>query len=155
MTRLIFVEDDLVMVLEVDLPAVDLVEGIQSGRWLPPPALAAVFGARQPPPLRAVRLGRLVIVSTAAPHTTVPLAPVEALLAPHGQPLREFSPRQVQVLQGLADGLTTKEIAAQLGLHVRTVEIHIAAIKRRFGTTSRMQSVLRGVALGLCKVRPR
>jgi DNA-binding NarL/FixJ family response regulator len=154
MTRLIFVEDELVMVLEVDLGADELVEVIQSGRWLPPPALTAVFGAQPPPPLRAARLGRLVIVSTAPPHGGAPSAPVEVVLGPDGKPLRDLSPRQVQVLQGLADGLTTKEIARSLGLHVRTVEMHIVAVKRRFGTTSRMQSVLRGVALGLCKVRP-
>ena len=154
MTRLIFVEDELVMVLEANLPAAELVDSIQSGSWPPPPALAAVIGAGQPPALRAVRLGRLVIVSTAAPHTATPTAPVEVVLGPDAQPLRELSPRQAQVLQGLADGLTTKEIAGRLGLHRRTVEWHIVAIKRRFGTTSRMQSVLRGAALGLCKVRP-
>ena len=58
------------------------------------------------------------------------------------------------MLQGLADGLTNRQIAARLGLHKRTVDLHIAAIKGRFGTSSRMQSVLRGAALGLCKIRP-
>ena len=152
------------MVLEADLPAAELVEAIQNHGaaaggpgvwgWQPPPALAALFDPRQPPSLRAVRLGHLVIVSPAAPHAAPGALPaVEVRLGPEGPPLRQLSPRQAQVLQGLADGLTTKEIALQLGLHGRTVELHIAAIKRRFGTSSRMQSVLRGVALGLCKVR--
>ncbi len=141
MTRVIYVEDELVMVFEEDLPAVELVSTIQAQRWQLPPAL----GARDSMVLRAVRLGRLVIVSPRAPRPGTPAAAETGL---------NLSRRQRQVLQGLADELTTKEIAAQLGLHVRTIEIHIATIKRRFGTTSRMQSVLRGVALGLCKIRP-
>jgi DNA-binding CsgD family transcriptional regulator len=155
MTRLIFVDDELVLVLETDLPAAELLEPIRSGRWQPPPALAALLGP-QPPPLRAVRLGRLVIVSPAGSRAARrTLSPVEVLLDPDGQPLRELSPRQAQVLQGLADGLKSKEIAEELGLNVRTIDLHIATIKRRFGTFSIMQSVLRGEALGLCKVRAR
>ena len=142
MTRLVFVDEDLVMVLDSDLPAAELVDLIQSGRWQVPAALQPAAAA----PLRAVKVGRLVLVSPAHPHD-------ETLLDPD-LPVLTLSPRQHQVLQGLADGLTTKEIAVRLGLHVRTVDLHYEAIKRRFGTTSRMQSVLRGVALGLCRVRP-
>lgn len=147
MTRLIFVDEDLVMMFEADLPAAELVQAVQNQRWQIPPALLGVLGPRQPASLRAVRVGRLVIVSPMTPRTG-PL-PLNSL-----PPGLELSERQLQVLQGLADNLTSKEIATQLGLHIRSVELHISAIKRRFGTTSRMQSVMRGVALGLCKVRP-
>ncbi len=145
MTRLVFVNEELVILLEAGLPPAELVEAIQTGDWLLPAGLSAALGPGTHP-LRAVRLGRLVIVS--------PFEPVEAAgPVPAGIAPLNLSPRQLQVLQALADGLTTKQIAAHLGLHVRTVDLHIAAIKRRFGTTSRMQSVLRGVALGLCKIK--
>jgi DNA-binding NarL/FixJ family response regulator len=149
MTRLIFVDDDLVLVLEVELPAAELVEAIQNRLWPLPPALAAHQA------LRAARLGPLVIAAPAGPHAAPGAAPPEAPAGADGRSRRGFSPRQAQVLQGLADGLTTKEIAAQLGLRESTVGMHIAAIKQRFGTSSRAQSVLRGAALGLCKVRSR
>ena len=144
MTRVVFIDEELVILVESDLTPPALVEAIGRGGWILPAALAAALG--QPAPrLRAVRQGRLVIVSPAEPH--------EPAETPEGVPHLELSQRQRQVLQSLADGLTNKEIAARLKLHQRTVELHVAAIKRRFGTTSRMQSVLRGVALGLCKLK--
>lgn len=144
MTQIVFIDEGLVIMLESELPAPALAEAIGCGGWIMPAALAAALG--QPAPrLRVVRLGRLVIISSAEPHE-----PVEI---PAGVPLLELSPRQRQVLQGLADSLTNKEIAARLKLHPRTVELHVSAIKHRFGTNSRMQSVLRGVALGLCKLK--
>jgi DNA-binding CsgD family transcriptional regulator len=142
MTRLVFVDEEKVVVLDADLPATELVDLIQSGGWQAPEWLRPAAA----PPLRAVRLGRLVLVSPAHAHSEMPPDP--------SLPALTLSPRQHQVLQGLADGLTQKEIAAHLGLHVNTVRLHYEAIKNRFGTTSRMQSVLRGVALGLCRIRP-
>ena len=153
MTRLIFVDDELVILLETDLPPAVLIEAIQANLWPLPPPLAALAAtgeqiADRLRALRAVRLGRLVILSPAETHEGAALPP------PAGTTPLELSPRQRQVLQGLADGLTNRQIAARLGLHKRTVDLHIAAIKGRFGTSSRMQSVLRGAALGLCKIRP-
>jgi len=152
MTRLVFVDDELVILLETDLPPAALVEAIQANRWSLPPPLAALTAAGGPGNarlggLRAVRLGRLVILSPIENHEG------PALLPPAGAVPLDLSPRQRQVLQGLADGLTNKQIAARLELHKRTVDLHIAAIKGRFGTSSRMQSVLRGAALGLCKIK--
>lgn len=145
MTRVVFIDEKLVILLESELPGPALVEAIGSGSWILPAALVAALG--QPAPrLRAVRQGRLVIISPAEPHE-----PPEIV---EGIPRVELSPRQREVLQGLADGQTNKAIAARLKLHPRTVELHVAAIKRRFGTASRMQSVLRGMALGLCKLKP-
>ncbi len=41
--------------------------------------------------------------------------------------------RQCQVLSLLAEGCTTKQIALRLGLHPRTVGLHIRNLKERFG----------------------
>jgi DNA-binding NarL/FixJ family response regulator len=40
--------------------------------------------------------------------------------------------RQCQVLNLLAEGCTTKQIAARLNLHPRTVGLHIQHLKERF-----------------------
>jgi len=49
------------------------------------------------------------------------------------QPLRKLSRRQLQVLRLVTEGLTSKEIAAGLGLSVKTVETHRSAGMRRLG----------------------
>ncbi len=46
-------------------------------------------------------------------------------------PLEALSPRQREVLQLLAEGRSTKEIAADLGLSIKTVEAHRAQIMER------------------------
>jgi DNA-binding CsgD family transcriptional regulator len=66
-------------------------------------------------------------------------------------PALELSLRQREVLQLLAEGLTTKEIAIKLGLHQRTIAVHIAELKERLGTQTRAQTVGRGAVMGLCE----
>jgi DNA-binding NarL/FixJ family response regulator len=47
-----------------------------------------------------------------------------------------LSLRELQVLEALRGGKTTKEIAFDLGLSARTVDIHRANIKRKLGLRS-------------------
>ncbi|HEX4562584.1 MAG TPA: response regulator transcription factor [Gemmatimonadales bacterium] len=48
-------------------------------------------------------------------------------------PLRKLSPRQVEVLRLIAEGLATREIAARLEVSGKTVEAHRAELMRRLG----------------------
>jgi DNA-binding NarL/FixJ family response regulator len=48
-----------------------------------------------------------------------------------GDPLDHLTPRQRQVLQLIAEGQTTQKIAHILGLSVKTVETHRAALMKR------------------------
>ena len=48
-------------------------------------------------------------------------------------PLVGLPQRQRQVLSLLCEGLTIKQIAGRLGLHPRTVGLHIRGLKERFG----------------------
>lgn len=52
---------------------------------------------------------------------------------PPASPLEGLSPRQREVLQLVAEGRSTKEIAADLALSVKTVETHRAQIMDRLG----------------------
>ncbi len=52
---------------------------------------------------------------------------------PPTDPLEGLSPRQREVLQLIAEGRSTKEIAADLALSVKTVETHRAQIMERLG----------------------
>lgn len=47
--------------------------------------------------------------------------------------LESLTPRQREVLQLIAEGLSTKEVAAQLDLSIKTVETHRAALMARLG----------------------
>ena len=51
-------------------------------------------------------------------------------------PLARLTPREREVLAGIARGLTTKEIAAQYGLSARTVESHRAGLMRKLDVRS-------------------
>ena len=50
-----------------------------------------------------------------------------------------LTPREMEVAQLAADGMSNREIAARLFIGERTVETHIAAIFDRFDLTSRRQ----------------
>jgi DNA-binding NarL/FixJ family response regulator len=52
---------------------------------------------------------------------------------PSADPLEGLSPRQREVLQLIAEGRSTKEIAADLELSIKTVETHRAQIMERLG----------------------
>ncbi len=61
---------------------------------------------------------------------------------PSGNTVRErLSPREYDVLQMIAHGMTTKAIAAHLNLSPRTVEMHRANIVRHLGVRSIAEAV--------------
>ena len=51
----------------------------------------------------------------------------------------QLTPRQGEVLERVAQGLTNKEIAQQLGTAENTIELHITRILRKAGASSRAQ----------------
>ena len=62
--------------------------------------------------------------------------------APSAETQREsLTPRQHEVLRLLADGRSTEEIAASLGLSDETVRNHIRQLLRRLGVHSRLAAV--------------
>ena len=65
-------------------------------------------------------------------------------------PLREeLTPRELQVLRLIADGLPNKTIANRLGISEHTVKFHINAILGKLGVESRTEAVVRATRLGL------
>jgi DNA-binding CsgD family transcriptional regulator len=62
-----------------------------------------------------------------------------------------LTPREVEVLQLVADGLRTEDIAARLFLSQRTVHHHVSAILRKLAVASRGQAVAEAVRLGLVR----
>jgi DNA-binding CsgD family transcriptional regulator len=70
-------------------------------------------------------------------------------LPPLVEPL---TPRELQVLRYLADGLSNKEIAARLSLSDHTVKFHVASILGKLGAASRAEAVAQGLRRGLVPI---
>jgi DNA-binding NarL/FixJ family response regulator len=60
-----------------------------------------------------------------------------------------LTPRELDVVQLVADGLTARQIASRLNVSPRTVETHIAKLYDKFGVRTRIQAIQRAAALGL------
>jgi two-component system nitrate/nitrite response regulator NarL len=65
------------------------------------------------------------------------------------QLIEELTPRELEVLQLLADGLTNKAIGKRLGISDHTVKFHVNAILGKLGAQSRTEAVVRATKLGL------
>ena len=60
-----------------------------------------------------------------------------------------LTPREVQVLELLAEGLANKAIAERLGISDQTVKFHVAAILGKLGVANRTEAVRVAVRRGL------
>jgi DNA-binding NarL/FixJ family response regulator len=60
-----------------------------------------------------------------------------------------LTPRELDVLQLIANGLTARQIASRLNISPRTVETHIAKLYEKLGVRTRIQAIQRAAALGL------
>ena len=60
-----------------------------------------------------------------------------------------LTPREVEVLELLAEGLPNKAIAARLGISDQTVKFHVAAISGKLGAANRTDAVRLAVRRGL------
>jgi DNA-binding NarL/FixJ family response regulator len=63
-----------------------------------------------------------------------------------------LTPRELQVLRLLADGLGNKELAGQLGISDHTAKFHVAQILAKLGVASRAEAVAVGIRRGLVPI---
>lgn len=150
MAQILFLPTDQAFLL-LDSPGTpaDLSAAIHSNRWQPPVEYLHWLSSHGLTP-DSVRL-------TASVHKSlviVTLRRKRKLHLPRPLPV-EFSltHRQRQVLQGLMDGLTTRQIAARLGIQPRTVTSHVSMLKKVFGTKTRAQMVSKAAISGILRVR--
>lgn len=61
----------------------------------------------------------------------------------------ELSPREIEVLRLMAEGVGNKEIAIRLGISDHTVKFHISSILAKLGVASRTEAVTQGIRMGL------
>ena len=66
--------------------------------------------------------------------------------------LTELTPREVEVLQLLAEGLVNREIADRLKISEHTIKFHIGSILGKLQASSRTEAVTRGLRSGLIEL---
>ena len=63
-----------------------------------------------------------------------------------------LTPREHQVLELLAEGLSNKAIARRLGISDQTVKFHVASIGGKLGAQNRTEAVRLGIQRGLITI---
>ncbi len=61
----------------------------------------------------------------------------------------KLTPRQVEVLRGIAEGKLTKQVAFELGLSERTVKMHRAAMLKSIGAATNAEAIRLAVEAGM------
>ena len=123
-----------------------LPEGVEPGQVRAPGATSFLRRDVGPEPLAAALAAAARGFVVLAPGFSVSLLPEAGDLAP---PAEELTPRELQVLQLLAEGLPNRGIAQALGISEHTVKYHVNAILGKLGAQSRTEAVVRATRLGL------
>jgi DNA-binding CsgD family transcriptional regulator len=143
-----------VVVPASEAPSIVLTDGVVAGAGnLPTVALGVdseTYQARLPsdaPPeqidaaLRAVAVGLSVTIADEFSR---------GFEAAHEDDERTLlTPREVEVLTAVSNGLTNKEIARELGISRHTVKFHLESLMRKLGVSSRAEAVSKSMRMRL------
>jgi two-component system response regulator FixJ len=153
------------VLLDMRMPGMDGLEGqarlIRLGVSLP--VIVMTDHGDVQSAVRAMKAGAVDFIEKPFDDDTL-LNAIEAALAKVGQPAHEreaaqaaqriatLSPREREVLDALLTGRANKVIAFDLGISVRTVEVHRARMMERLGTRQLAEAIRLGV---MAKLAPR
>ncbi len=97
------------------------------------------------------------IRTVAGGESVIPPAMTKKLLSMHKQENNEedktLTPREMEVLLALVEGLSNKDIASRLYISDKTVKIHVSNIFRKFDVKSRSQAIIFAVQNNLVPLR--
>ncbi|MEA2159011.1 MAG: hypothetical protein QOD66_1391 [Solirubrobacteraceae bacterium] len=68
--------------------------------------------------------------------------------------IEELTPREREVLQGLADGLASQALADRLHISIRTERNHVSNIAAKLGVHSQLQALVFALRYGVVEVKP-
>jgi DNA-binding NarL/FixJ family response regulator len=160
-------EDDRIEVVSVD-PDVVLVAGIPAEAYDAPTVLltgkttySESYGnsirAQLPPDATAsevlaavVAVGQgLVVLTQTQAERLLPARPRRQALP---RLVEALTPREIEVLRLMGDGLVNKEIAVRLGISEHTAKFHVASILGKLQASSRTDAVAQGMRRGLIPI---
>jgi two-component system, NarL family, response regulator len=81
----------------------------------------------------------------------MPPGPAEKLL--HRMQAPQLTPRQVEILEMVADGRTNKEVGAALGITEGTVKVQLNHMFRKLGVNNRTEAITKGLQRGLVRLK--
>jgi DNA-binding CsgD family transcriptional regulator len=63
-----------------------------------------------------------------------------------------LTPRELEILGAVGDGLSNKAVARRLGISGHTVKFHLEAVFAKLGATTRAEAVAKGLRRGLIEI---
>jgi DNA-binding NarL/FixJ family response regulator len=76
-----------------------------------------------------------------AGYEVVEAAPVGFAAAPDAEPRALLTPRELEVLGAIGEGLTNKAIARRLEISLHTVKFHVESLFRKLGARTRTEAL--------------
>jgi DNA-binding NarL/FixJ family response regulator len=112
---------------------------------------AAGFLLKDSPPDQLLGAIRTVYRGESVLHPTVARKLIQEIKQPAELPPAEkpLTPRELEVLQYVAHGLSNREIAEELGVSVRTVTTHVRNILDKLHLANRTQAALYAIEKGI------
>jgi DNA-binding NarL/FixJ family response regulator len=167
-----------VVLMDIDLPGMDGVDATRLLSQLCPDAQIVAITALQPsdvmarvieagatgfvPKTQAADLLIDVIRRAATGEIVLPTQDTIALLLRLGQAherradarrlTEQLTEREVEILQAIADGRSTDEIAREMFISPHTVHSHVGRILTKLGLHSKLEAVLFGLREGLIRL---
>ncbi len=93
-------------------------------------------------------IARIIVRRLGAPTPAVPAS----VSAPVPAPADILTPREMEILWGIAKGFTYAELAERLGMSRQTVPVHIKNIYRKLAANNRSEAVFEASRLGLIRL---
>jgi two-component system nitrate/nitrite response regulator NarL len=134
-------------------PAIEIVQDFSEADVVVGESLRA--GAREAPPQDVTPLQIVSAVYAAAAGLLVIPADERPVFVPHASAVEivePLTPREMDVLEMLAEGLSNKLIAHRLSISDHTAKFHVNSILAKLNAGTRTEAVTRGIRLGLIKI---
>ena len=163
-----------VVLMDVSMPVLDGVEATRVIRDRAPAVQVVILTmhADQGVLDRAIRAGAVgylvkdctmdevvrTVQQAASGDTTLSAELAEAMLAEAVQPMSGvpaesiITKREEEVLQLIAEGFSTTEVATRLFISVKTVKNHLASVYQKLDSRDRTQAVVRAVKMGIIRL---
>jgi two-component system, NarL family, nitrate/nitrite response regulator NarL len=92
------------------------------------------------------------VYAAAAGLVSVPAESQAALASESVAEVEPLTPREMEVLEMLAEGLSNKQVAAKLNMSEHTAKFHVNSILGKLHAGTRTEAVMRGIRSGILKV---